>query len=194
MSPNIKPHGTHGSIGSPRRLRDFKPSDVCIPESCFVQMSAYPKTQKEFLLGPSCGMNWENKSSIARRISAEKWRNRGDNAKVSWERRYHFLGNSTVHFYSSSRTGQSDELGFFFTVFCFTLTNQKPGGYTFLQEANGDVLLDWVALSRLDWLEWGSIFNRVTRMGSDIFGRLANVPECLYCRWKMAQVILGWII
>lgn len=28
MSPNIGPYETHGSIGSPRRLRDFKPSDV----------------------------------------------------------------------------------------------------------------------------------------------------------------------
>ena len=74
MSPNIGPCGTHGSIGSPQRLRDFKPCDVCTPESCFVQMSAYPKTQKEFLLRPSCGVNWENKSSIARRISAEKWK------------------------------------------------------------------------------------------------------------------------
>ena len=71
VSPNIGPYGTHGSTGSPRRLRDFKPCDVCTPESCFVQMSAYPKTQKEFLLRPSCGVNWENKSSIARRISAE---------------------------------------------------------------------------------------------------------------------------
>ena len=45
MSPNIGPYGTHGSIGSPRRLRDFKSCDVCTPESCFVQMSAYPKTK-----------------------------------------------------------------------------------------------------------------------------------------------------
>ena len=147
-------------------------------------MSAYPKTQKEFLLRPSCGVNWENKLKVRlpEEFQQRNQRNEGDTAKVSWERRYHFLGNSTFHFYSSSRTGQSHELGFFFTLFCFTWTNQKPGGYTFLQEANGDVLLDWVAFSRLDWLEWGSIFNRVTRMGWDIFGRLANVPECLYCR------------
>ena len=49
---------------------------------------------------------------------------------------------------------------------------------TSLQEANGDVPAGW-----------GGIFNRVTRMGSHIFGflgvrqffilRLANVPECL---------------
>ena len=53
---------------------------------------------------------------------------------------------------STRRPGQDNPMsyGFFFTVFCFTLTNQKPGGYTFLQEANGDVLLDGVAFSRLD--------------------------------------------
>ena len=55
--------------------------------------------------------------------------------------------------------------------------------------------LGGVAFSRLDWLWWGRIFNRVTGMGSHIFGslafevrqpsylRLVNVAECLCCRW-----------
>lgn len=43
-----------------------------------------------------------------------------------------------------------------------------PGG-TSLQDTNGDVLLDWVAFSGLDWLSWGRTFNRVTRMGWHVF-------------------------
>ena len=42
------------------------------------------------------------------------------------------------------------------------------GGSTPLQEANGDVPLDGVAFST-ELLEWGCIFNRVTRVGSQIF-------------------------
>ena len=127
MSPNIGPYETHGSIGSPRRLRDFKPCDVCTPESCFVQMSAYPKTQKEFLLRPSCGVNWENKLKVRlpEEFQQRNQRNEGDTAKVSWERRYHFLGNSTFHFYSSTGTGQSHELSLFFTLFLFHVNNPK---------------------------------------------------------------------
>ena len=55
---------------------------------------------------------------------------------------------------------------------------KEPGGgggggeVTPLQEANRDVPLDGVAFSWLDWLEWGHIFNRFTRMGSHIFGFL----------------------
>ena len=33
------------------------------------------------------------------------------------------------------------------------------GGSTPLQEANGDVPLDGVAFSQLDWLEWGRKFS-----------------------------------
>ena len=33
-----------------------------------------------------------------------------------------------------------------------------------------DVPLDEVAFSKLDWLQWGYMFSRVTRMGSHIFG------------------------
>ena len=46
------------------------------------------------------------------------------------------------------------------------------GGGTPLKEANRDVPLDGVAFSRLEWLWWGRIFNRFTRMGSQIFGVL----------------------
>ena len=38
------------------------------------------------------------------------------------------------------------------------------------EEAIGDVPLDGVTFSWLDWLYWDCIFNRVTRMGSHIFG------------------------
>ena len=46
-----------------------------------------------------------------------------------------------------------------------------------------------------DWLEWGRIFNRITRMGWHMFGfflgkillhiTVSNLPECLCCRWKV---------
>ena len=78
---------------------------------------------------------------------------------------------------------------------------QKPppggGGGTSFWEANGDVLLDGVAFSRLDWIWLGRIFNRLTRMGSHILGFFGvrkffiftvsekSVPECLYSRWKV---------
>ena len=52
---------------------------------------------------------------------------------------------------------------------------KKPGGGTPLQEANRDVSLDGVAFSQLEWLLWGHIFNRFTRMGSQIFGFLGWV-------------------
>ena len=64
---------------------------------------------------------------------------------------------------------------------------------TSLLEANGDVPLDGIAFSRLAWLSWGRIFNRVTRIGSHIFWllgtvlhiyRLANVKDCLLCEWQ----------
>ena len=55
--------------------------------------------------------------------------------------------------------------------------------------------LDGVAFSRLDWLQWGRIFLSSQEWGrtfSDFLGlhssshlRLANVPKCLYCRWKV---------
>ena len=35
----------------------------------------------------------------------------------------------------------------------------RGGGGTPLQEANGNVPLDGVAFSRLDWLEWGRKFS-----------------------------------
>ena len=76
------------------------------------------------------------------------------------------------------------------------------GGGTSLLEASGDVSLDKVAFSQLVWLynngvalsiellEWGRTF-------SDFWGKkvlhiygylwLANVPECLYCRWKVKR-------
>ena len=94
----------------------------------------------------------------------------------------------------------------FFLLFFFTweiqlrLAKAPPpggGGGTSLWEASGAVLLDGVAFSRLDWIWWGRIFNRVTRMGSHIFGFFGlrkffiftvskkSVPECLYSRWKV---------
>ena len=42
-------------------------------------------------------------------------------------------------------------------------------GYSLTSKANGDVPLDGVAFSRLEWLYWGGFFNRFTRMGSQIF-------------------------
>ena len=51
--------------------------------------------------------------------------------------------------------------------------HEIPGGGTPLQEANGDVP-DGVAFSWLEWLWWGRIFNRFTRMGrkfSDFGGK-----------------------
>ena len=48
----------------------------------------------------------------------------------------------------------------------------EGGGYSLTSKANGDVPLDGVAFSRLEWLYWGRIFNRFTRMGSQIFGFL----------------------
>ena len=52
------------------------------------------------------------------------------------------------------------------------LYGQNSRGGTPLQEANGDVPLDGVAFSRLEWLYWDRTFNRFTRMGSQIFGFL----------------------
>ena len=86
-----------------------------------------------------------------------------------------------------------------------------PGGMggTSLWEAKGDVLLDGVAFSWLDWIWWGRIFSRVTRMGSNIFGFFGvrkffiftvskkSVPECLYSRWKVtfssSSLKDGWV-
>ena len=52
-------------------------------------------------------------------------------------------------------------------TFMISLPGGRGGkGGTSLYEANGDVPLDGVAFSRLELLEWGRIFNRVTRMGS----------------------------
>ena len=54
------------------------------------------------------------------------------------------------------------------------------------QEANGDVPLDGVAFSRLKWLEWGCTFSDfLGGYYSSSYLRLANVPECLYHRWKV---------
>ena len=56
--------------------------------------------------------------------------------------------------------------------------------------------MGWFFFSRLDWLQWGRIFNKVTRMGWHIFEFFGvrqffiftvstDVPGCLYCRWKL---------
>ena len=55
-----------------------------------------------------------------------------------------------------------------------TTTRGPPRGggveeSTSLKEATGDVPLVGVAFSRLDWLSWGRIFNKVSRMGWYIF-------------------------
>ena len=70
-----------------------------------------------------------------------------------------------------------------------------PRGGVPLQEANGDVPLDAVAFSRLWWLWWGRISIELLGWGrtflnflgydSSSYLWLANVPECLYCRWKI---------
>ena len=49
------------------------------------------------------------------------------------------------------------------------------------------------------WIDYNGVayFNRVTRIGSHIFGFfgvrqwLANVPACLYCRWKVKSSSLN---
>ena len=45
--------------------------------------------------------------------------------------------------------------------------------------------LDGVAFSRLDWLYHVYIFGFLEVRQFFISLRLANVPECLYCRWKV---------
>ena len=50
----------------------------------------------------------------------------------------------------------------------FRFHHLRLGGSTPLQGANGDVPLDGFAFST-ELLEWGCIFNRVTRVGSQIF-------------------------
>ena len=51
----------------------------------------------------------------------------------------------------------------------FRFHHLRLGESTPLREVNGDVPLDGVSFSRLEWLKWGCIFNRVTRLGSQIF-------------------------
>ena len=69
--------------------------------------------------------------------------------------------------------------------------------------ARGGGLLPYKRLMGMSHFhKWIDYFKRVTRMGSRIFWflgvrptrssylRLANVPECLYCRWKVIKSVL----
>ena len=94
--------------------------------------------------------------------------------KIKWcqeaKKGVHLGGKLTIWQIIQDLEGFSRDLG-------FVRDSGKPrgwggGGGTPLQEANRDVPLGGIAFSRLEWLWRGRIFNRFTRMGSQIFGFL----------------------
>ena len=62
-----------------------------------------------------------------------------------------------LHFLRKSNMGQTNVTRF--QGFLIVARPRVGGGGTPLQKANGDVPLDGVAFSQLDWLEWGRKFS-----------------------------------